>query len=98
MCNRLHVTALQFIHGGHTDKVADFSWSEVDDWVIASVGEDEVLQVWQMVGLCVWTRLLLHVKVSHCHRRKTFTMNQKAMTPLQLWDLRDRQQWGTLSC
>jgi hypothetical protein len=43
---------VQFIHGGHTDKVADFSWSEVDDWVIASVGEDEVLQVWQMV--CVW--------------------------------------------
>ncbi len=43
-----HVIA-QFIHGGHTDKVAEFAWSESDDWVIASVAEDNVLQIWQMV-------------------------------------------------
>jgi hypothetical protein len=51
----------QFIHGGHTDKVADFSWSEVDDWVIASVAEDNVLQLWQMV------RLPLPADIQHAH-------------------------------
>ena len=39
---------LLFIHGGHTAKVSDFSWSETEDWVIASVAEDNVCQVWQM--------------------------------------------------
>jgi len=39
---------LLFIHGGHTDKIADFSWNANDDWVIASVADDNVLQVWQM--------------------------------------------------
>lgn len=39
---------LLFIHGGHTSKVSDFSWSETEDWVIASVAEDNVVQVWQM--------------------------------------------------
>lgn len=39
---------LFFIHGGHTDKVADFSWNANDDWVMASVADDNVLQIWQM--------------------------------------------------
>ena len=39
---------LLFIHGGHTAKVSDFSWSETEDWVLASVAEDNVVQVWQM--------------------------------------------------
>lgn len=39
---------LLFIHGGHTSKISDFSWNENDDWVIASVAEDNILQVWQM--------------------------------------------------
>ncbi len=39
---------LMFLHGGHTDKVADFSWNGNDDWVIASVADDNVLQVWQV--------------------------------------------------
>jgi len=39
---------LLFIHGGHTDKIADFSWNGNDDWVIASVADDNVLQIWQM--------------------------------------------------
>eukprot|EP00252_Welwitschia_mirabilis_P023960 TRINITY_DN6926_c0_g1_i1.p1 TRINITY_DN6926_c0_g1~~TRINITY_DN6926_c0_g1_i1.p1 ORF type:complete len:429 (+),score=97.16 TRINITY_DN6926_c0_g1_i1:23-1309(+) len=38
---------LLFIHGGHTDKVSDFSWNPNDDRVIASVAEDNVLQIWQ---------------------------------------------------
>jgi len=39
---------LLFIHGGHTDKVADFSWNPNDEWLISSVADDNVLQLWQM--------------------------------------------------
>ncbi|KAL8205852.1 hypothetical protein R6Q57_009403 [Mikania cordata] len=38
---------LLFIHGGHTDRIPDFSWNPTEDWVIASVS-DNILQVWQM--------------------------------------------------
>ena len=37
-----------FMHGGHTSKISDFGWSETEDWVFASVAEDNILQVWQM--------------------------------------------------
>lgn len=39
---------LLFLHGGHTSKVSDFSWNMQDHWSIASVSEDNVLQVWHM--------------------------------------------------
>jgi len=39
---------LLFIHGGHTAKIADFAWNANDPWVIASVAEDNILQVWQV--------------------------------------------------
>ncbi|CAA6668079.1 unnamed protein product [Spirodela intermedia] len=39
---------LLFIHGGHTSKVSDFSWNPSEEWVVASVAEDNILQVWQM--------------------------------------------------
>jgi histone-binding protein RBBP4 len=41
---------LLFIHGGHTSKISDFSWNAKDPWVVASVAEDNVLQIWQMVS------------------------------------------------
>ncbi|KAH8101041.1 histone acetyltransferase type B subunit 2 [Phellopilus nigrolimitatus] len=39
---------LLFMHGGHTSRPADFSWApgESESWHIASVSEDNVLQVW----------------------------------------------------
>ena len=37
-----------FLHGGHTSKVPDFSWNERDPWTIASIAEDNILQVWNM--------------------------------------------------
>lgn len=40
----------QFIHGGHTAKISDFSWNPNEPWVICSVSEDNIMQVWQMVG------------------------------------------------
>jgi len=39
---------LIFTHGGHTGKVSDFSWNSNDPWMISSVSEDNVVQVWQM--------------------------------------------------
>lgn len=38
---------LLFLHGGHTAKVSDFSWHPHHPWIMASVSEDNVLQVWQ---------------------------------------------------
>ncbi|KAI5116430.1 hypothetical protein M0805_000209 [Coniferiporia weirii] len=40
---------LVFMHGGHTSRPADFSWAPgaAECWHIASVSEDNVLQVWQ---------------------------------------------------
>lgn len=38
----------QFIHGGHTAKISDFSWNPNEPWVICSVSEDNIMQVWQM--------------------------------------------------
>ncbi|KAF6024783.1 Caf1 [Bugula neritina] len=39
---------LLFIHGGHTAKISDFSWNPTESWVICSVSEDNIMQVWQM--------------------------------------------------
>ena len=41
---------LLFIHGGHTSKISDFAWNPSEPWVIASVSEDNIMQVWQMAG------------------------------------------------
>ena len=42
---------LLFIHGGHTAKISDFSWSATEPWTIASVAEDNILQIWQPSGI-----------------------------------------------
>ncbi|XP_020271293.1 WD-40 repeat-containing protein MSI1-like isoform X2 [Asparagus officinalis] len=39
---------LLFLHGGHTSRISDFSWNPCDDWVIAGVADDNILQIWQM--------------------------------------------------
>lgn len=52
---------LLFIHGGHTSKVSDFSWNVSDDWVIASVAEDNILQARTALArppLCAGSALL----------------------------------------
>lgn len=40
---------LLFVHGGHTSKISDFTWNPNDDWVVASVAEDNILQVCSVV-------------------------------------------------
>ncbi|KAK9363136.1 WD40-repeat-containing domain protein [Lipomyces starkeyi] len=38
---------LLFIHGGHTNRISDFSWSPTMPWVMASAAEDNLLQIWK---------------------------------------------------
>lgn len=42
--------SIKFIHGGHTAKISDFSWNPNEPWVICSVSEDNIMQIWQMVS------------------------------------------------
>jgi len=39
---------LLFIHGGHTDKISDLAWSPNNNWMMASVGDNNIIQIWQM--------------------------------------------------
>ncbi|XP_063727719.1 chromatin assembly factor 1 p55 subunit-like [Symsagittifera roscoffensis] len=39
---------LLFIHGGHTAKISDFCWSAADPWLLTSVSEDNIVQVWKL--------------------------------------------------
>ncbi|KAG0502106.1 hypothetical protein HPP92_002178 [Vanilla planifolia] len=39
---------LLFVHGGHTAKISEFSWNPQEPWVIASVAEDNIVQVWKI--------------------------------------------------
>jgi histone-binding protein RBBP4 len=39
---------LVFMHCGHTDKVNDIAWSYSQDWLMASVADNEVLQIWEV--------------------------------------------------
>jgi WD40 repeat protein len=40
---------LLFVHGGHTNKISDFSWNPNEPWTMCSVAEDNICQIWQMV-------------------------------------------------
>jgi histone-binding protein RBBP4 len=37
---------LLFVHGGHTNAVTDLCWNPLEKWEIASVAEDNILQIW----------------------------------------------------
>lgn len=38
---------LLFVHGGHCNRVPDVAWNPHRPWMLCSVAEDNVLQVWQ---------------------------------------------------
>lgn len=40
------VPELMFMHGGHTSAVADISWNREIPWMLASVAEDNICQIW----------------------------------------------------
>jgi histone-binding protein RBBP4 len=39
---------LLFMHGGHCNRIPDLSWNPNLPWVMASVAEDNIVQIWQM--------------------------------------------------
>ncbi|KAF5639719.1 histone acetyltransferase type B subunit 2 [Fusarium tjaetaba] len=39
---------LLFMHGGHTNHLADFSWNLNEPWLVASAAEDNLLQIWKV--------------------------------------------------
>lgn len=39
---------LLFVHGGHTNSVCDVSWNPHEPWEVASVADDNVVQIWQL--------------------------------------------------
>lgn len=41
---------LLFKHAGHTEAVSDLAWNPHEPWEIATVGEDNILQVWQLAS------------------------------------------------
>lgn len=36
-----------FMHGGHTNRISDFSWNKNDPWMICSAAEDNLIQCWR---------------------------------------------------
>jgi WD40 repeat protein len=41
---------LLFIHGGHTNRVPDFSWDPNQPCLLCSIAEDNICQIWQMTS------------------------------------------------
>ena len=41
------------MHGGHTNRISDFSWNLSDPWVTASAAEDNLVQVWKPASAIV---------------------------------------------
>lgn len=44
---------LLFMHGGHTNRISDFSWNLNDPWVLCSAAEDNLIQVWKVANAIV---------------------------------------------
>ncbi|KAJ4306569.1 Histone acetyltransferase type B subunit 2 [Collariella sp. IMI 366227] len=44
---------LLFMHGGHTNHLADFSWNLNDPWLVCSAAEDNLLQIWKVADSIV---------------------------------------------
>ncbi|PMD52887.1 WD40 repeat-like protein [Hyaloscypha bicolor E] len=44
---------LLFMHGGHTNHLADFSWNQNEPWVVCSAAEDNLIQIWKVAEAIV---------------------------------------------
>ena len=44
---------LLFMHGGHTNHLADFAWNQNDPWLVCSAAEDNLLQIWRVADSIV---------------------------------------------
>lgn len=36
-----------FMHGGHTNRITEFSWNKNDPWVMCSAAEDNLIECWR---------------------------------------------------
>lgn len=41
------------MHGGHTNRISDFSWNTNDPWVVCSAAEDNLIQIWRTANAIV---------------------------------------------
>lgn len=41
------------MHGGHTNRISDFSWNPNDPWVMVSAAEDNLVQCWKVASAIV---------------------------------------------
>ncbi|ETN44566.1 uncharacterized protein HMPREF1541_10236 [Cyphellophora europaea CBS 101466] len=46
---------LLFMHGGHTNRISDFSWNMHNAWVVCSAADDNLIQVWKVSEAIVGT-------------------------------------------
>jgi histone-binding protein RBBP4 len=44
---------LLFMHGGHTNRISDFSWNKNNPWVLCSAADDNLIQVWRVAEAIV---------------------------------------------
>ena len=44
---------LMFMHGGHTNRISDFSWNKNSPWVLCSAADDNLIQVWKVADAIV---------------------------------------------
>lgn len=51
--SKLIVSFRLFMHGGHTNRISDFSWNLNDPWVLCSAAEDNLIQVWKVANAIV---------------------------------------------
>ena len=35
------------MHGGHTNRISDFSFNKNDEWLMCSAAEDNLIHVWK---------------------------------------------------
>ena len=35
------------MHGGHNNRISDFSWNVNDPWVVCSAAEDDLIRAWK---------------------------------------------------
>lgn len=56
---------LLFVHGGHTAKISELAWNPSEKWVVASVAEDNILQIWEMAESIYCDDLSMQRQLTH---------------------------------
>lgn len=59
---------LLFMHGGHTNHLADFSWNPNEPWVVCSAAEDNLIQIWRVADAIVGKDDLADVPMDEVER------------------------------